>query len=75
MKISKNYAKYDLNTSKFPGRFPHHIFIFRVGHGVKGESKECNELVRTTKRWKLEWEVEVYGVSRGSQQNSGSGIN
>jgi hypothetical protein len=40
-----------------------------VGHGVQREAKEFEELVSTTKRWKLECREEVNGVSKAGKWN------
>jgi hypothetical protein len=37
---------------------------------VQREGKECEELVRTTKRWKLECREEVNVVSKEGKRNA-----
>ena len=36
---------------------------------MQREGKECEELVRTAKRWQLECREKVNGVSRGGKRN------
>ena len=80
--IRKNYAKYDLNTfkNKYAKYFIKIIFLDHsskiylfphgVGHGVQREGNKCEELDKTTKRWKLECREELIGVPRGGERNA-----
>ena len=46
------------------------FFPLGVGHGVQREGKDCQELVRTIKRWQLECREKVNGVSRVGKRNA-----